>query len=37
MVKAVVGGDRKDAGDARGIYVAAQELEVKTVATKTEA
>jgi transposase len=37
MVKAFVGGDRKDADDGRAIYVAAQQLEVKAVAIKTEA
>ena len=37
MVKAFVIGNKNDAADARAIYLAAQQLEVKAVAIKTEA
>jgi transposase len=37
MVKAFVSGNKNDAADARAIYVAAQQPEVKAVAIKTEA
>lgn len=37
MVKAFVSGNKNDAADARAIYMAAQQLEVKAVAIKTEA
>ena len=37
MVKAFVGGNKNDAADARAIYMAAQQPEVKAVAIKTEA
>ena len=36
MVKAFVSGNKNDAADARAIYVAAQQPEVKAVAIKTE-
>ncbi|QYG02773.1 IS110 family transposase [Massilia sp. NP310] len=37
MVKAFVSGNKNDAADARAIYMAAQQLEVKAVAIETEA
>lgn len=37
MVKVLVIGNKNDAADARAIYLAAQQLEVKAVAIKTEA
>ena len=37
MVKAFVCGNKNDAADARAIYMAAQQPEVKAVAVKTEA
>lgn len=36
-VKPFVGGNKNDVADARGIYVAAQQSSVRTVAIKTEA
>lgn len=35
MVKAFVSGNKNDAADARAIYMAAQQLEVKAVAIET--